>query len=102
VTDFRIGEITIGQRLATELFPNNALNNGITMGNIIDCAHLCVSYLYCSTFSYNQITKECRFLVGMNATGNAAALIVGQIVILLLISLFVQAESGCNTYDIMP
>jgi hypothetical protein len=48
------------------------------------------------------MTNECRFLVGINATENAVALIVGQIIVLSLILLFVQADSGFNTYEIMP
>ncbi len=32
------GGVKIGHKLATVLFPNNALNNGTTVVNIIDCA----------------------------------------------------------------
>ena len=64
----------IGHKLATELFPNNALNNGTTVGSIFRCAQLCDKYMYCTTFSYNEATNECRFVVGMNATSVPAAL----------------------------
>ena len=66
--------IKIGHKLATELFPNNALNNGTTMGHVMQCANLCNKYLYCTTFSYNKATNECRFVVGMNSTSDPAAL----------------------------
>jgi hypothetical protein len=103
-THFRTGGLKIGYKLATELFPNNALNNGTTMGNIIECAELCAKYLYCSTFSYNRATNECRFVVGMNATSNAMALTVYQqmcIAHCLLLCIF-QADPGFNTYEIVP
>ena len=75
-THYRTGGMMKGHKLATELFPNNALNNGTTMANVFDCAHLCDKYLYCTTFSYNEATNECRFVVGMNSTSNATALVV--------------------------
>jgi hypothetical protein len=75
-THYRTDAMKKGYKLATELFPNNALNNGTTMGNIIECGELCVKYLYCTTFSYNHATHECRFVVGMNAASNATALTV--------------------------
>jgi hypothetical protein len=68
----------MGYRLATELFPNNALNNGITMANIFECANLCDKYLYCTTFSYNDATHKCRFVVGMNTASNATVLTVSD------------------------
>jgi hypothetical protein len=72
---YRTGGMLKGQKLATQLFPNNALNNGQTK-SIFHCANLCDKYLYCTTFSYNKATNECRIVVGMNATGNATALVV--------------------------
>ena len=101
-THFRTGGIKREHKLATELFPNNALNNGIIMVNAIDCAKLCKKYLYCTTFSYNDVTTECRFVVGMNSTSHPAALAV-QKMLKQFIHVFVtlQADSGWNTYDIV-
>ena len=73
---YRTGGMLKGQKLATELFPNNALNNGQIMGNIFRCADLCDTYMYCTTFSYNKPTNECRFVVGMNSTSDPAVLAV--------------------------
>jgi hypothetical protein len=99
---FRTSGMKRGQKLATESFPNNALNNGTTMASMIECAHLCNKYLYCTTFSYNDGTKECRFVVGMNSTSHPAALAV-QKMLKQFIHVFVilQADSGWNTYDIV-
>jgi hypothetical protein len=100
---FRTGELKLGYKVATELFPNNALNNGTTMGHIIECAQLCVKYLYCTTFSYNRATNVCRFLVGMNAASNASALTVYQKMCIApcLLLCTLQADSGFNTYEIV-
>ena len=78
LTHYRTDGMKMGYKLATELFPNNALNNGVTLGHSLECAVLCVKYLYCTTFSHNDATNECRFVVGMNASSNATALTVYQ------------------------
>ncbi len=88
-----------GQKLATELFPYNVLNNGTTMASMIECARLCNRYLYCTTFSYNDATKECRFVVGMNSTSDPGALTVQKMLNLFMFSL--QVDGGFNTYDIV-
>src|SRR6476469_4328062 len=92
-----------GQKLATELFPLNVVNNGTTMAtSIINCALSCNKYLHCTTFSYNDGTKECRFVVGMDSTSDPAALAV-QKMLKQFIHVFVilEADSAWNTYDIV-
>jgi hypothetical protein len=85
MTHFRTGGTNIGYKLVTELFPNNAVNsNGTILGQIINCAQLCAKYLYCTTFSYNRATNECRFVVAMNATSNATALMVESLAVLYI------------------
>ncbi len=101
-TQHRTGGVKIGFKLATELFPYNVSNNGTIIGHIIDCARLCNKYLYCTTFSYNDATTECRFVVGMNATSDPAALVVQKMrqqFIHVFITL--QVDSDFNTYDIV-
>ena len=92
-----------GYKLATELFPNNALYNGVTLGNSLECAALCDKYLYCTMFSYNDATNECRFVVGMNVASNATALTVYQQMCIALCLLFCtfQAAIGFNTFEIV-
>jgi hypothetical protein len=67
--------IKIGHKLQTELFPNNSLNE-TTVASVVGCAQLCNTYLYCTTFSYNEATHGCRFVVGMNVASNSSALVV--------------------------
>jgi hypothetical protein len=68
------------------------------LGQVIDCAHLCAKYLYCTTFSYNRATNECRFVVAMNVNSNATALMVeSRCFILLLIFLFRLIASSTRT-----
>ena len=102
-THFHADVMKMGYKLATESFPNNALNNGVTLGNSLECAQLCQKYLYCTTFSYNDATNECRFVLGMNASSNATALTVYQQMCIALYLLFYtfQADSGFNTYEIV-
>jgi hypothetical protein len=103
-THFHSNGMKMGYKLATDLFPNNALYNGVILGHSVECALLCEKYLYCTTFSYNDATHECRFVVGMNATSNATVLTVYQqmcIALCLLLYTF-QAAPGFNTYEIVP
>ena len=90
-----------GQKLATELFPYNVVNNGTTMAiSVINCALSCNKYLYCTTFSYNDATTECRFVVGMNSTSDPAALAVKKMQF-IHVFIILQADSAWNTYDIV-
>jgi hypothetical protein len=76
-------------KLKTELFPNNTPYNNVTLGHSLECAVLCHKYLYCTTFSYNDATNECRFVVGMNTTSNATVLMVYQQMCIALCLLFI-------------
>jgi hypothetical protein len=101
-THFRTSAMLKGQKLATELFPSYALNSGTTVVNIIDCAELCVKYLYCTTFSYNRATNVCRFVVGMNSTSDPLALAVHKMLKQFIhVFVILQADSGWNTYDLV-
>ena len=102
-TRYRTDGMKKGYKLATELFPNNALNNGVTLRHILECAALCDKYLYCTTFSYNDATNVCRFVVAMNSTSNAMVLTVYQQMCIALCLLFCtfQAAIGFNTYEIV-
>ena len=102
-THYRTDGMKKGYKLATELFPNNAPNNGVTLRHSLECAALCDKYLYCTTFSYNDATNECRFILGMSATSNAMVLTVYQQMCIALCLLFCtfQADSGFNTYEIV-
>ena len=99
---YRTGGMLKGQKLATQLFPNHVLNNETTTGNVFECAHLCDKYLYCTTFSYNEATHECRFVVGMTSTSDPAALAVTSMLTIFMFSFFtLQADSGFDTYQIV-
>jgi hypothetical protein len=86
---YRTDGMKKGYKLATELFPNNALNNGVTLGHRLLCAVLCDKYLYCTTFSYNDVTHECRFVVGMNTASNATVLTVSDKCVLHFVYCFI-------------
>jgi hypothetical protein len=73
---YRTEQTKSSHRLATELYPYNAINNGTQTSSTLQCAQLCYSYLYCTIFSYNRVTMECRVLVGISATGNTTTLVV--------------------------
>ena len=66
-----------GKVWAVENLPQNIVGNGtFTVASAIKCAKLCEQYLYCQSFSYNEFTMECRFVVCMVAAQNASALSV--------------------------
>jgi hypothetical protein len=86
---------------STSMYPMNMLNStGVTLAYIIDCAQLCLRYLYCSSFSYNKNTQECRFVVAVTATNNYTLLTV-YFVFINICKVYFQAQSAFNTYDIV-